>query len=197
MEELDSFDWAKNTGYDINNPQPGMRFSIGEGNTVFKIESIDDDTGVMVISHYNDEENHREEIDWAIKSYNFFLYRNEIHLVLTNMNESNDFDWVEEINPWDGIDEELINQLTEREKDLILYIMESETYWNKRQGCEPNYKIDDIIFEEYDNWFGGFNHGLKRKINLCFTTTCENQTYNNKTYLCATIDRDTMDYNVA
>jgi hypothetical protein len=112
--------------------------------------------------------------------------------------EINDFDWIEsEENPWNNIPEETINQLTEEEKKLILYIMDNETYWNKREGCEPKYKIDDIEFDEYDDWYGGVNHGIKKKIKLCFTTTCENQTYNNKTYLCATIDRDTLDYHVA
>jgi hypothetical protein len=118
--------------------------------------------------------------------------------IARKIHESNDFEWIEsEENPWSDIPEETINQLTEEEKKLILYIMDSETYWNKRQGCEPKYKIDDIEFDEYDNWFGGFNHGLKRKIKLCFTTTCDNQTYNNKTYLCATIDRNNLDYHVA
>ena len=96
-----------------------------------------------------------------------------------------------------NIPEEFIDQLTEDEKKTIKYIMEGETYWNEREGCDPEYKIDDIEFDEYDDWYRGVNHGIKRTIKLCFTTICKNQKHNNKTYLCATIDRDTLDYHVA
>jgi hypothetical protein len=109
-----------------------------------------------------------------------------------------EFDWIEsEINPWSNIPEDDMNQLTSDERDIIVNIMETETYWNEREGCKPKYEITDLEFDEYDDWYGGVNHGLKRMIKLCFTTTCENQNYNNKTYLCATINRNTLDYHVA
>ena len=114
--------------------------------------------------------------------------------------EINDFEWVNnENNPWENIPQEDMDQLTEREKKLINSIFEEEDYWSRYHGCRPRFQITNLEFDEYDEWWGGVNRGLKRKINLCFNSICDNDDseLSKETYLCATIDRDTLDYNVA
>jgi hypothetical protein len=112
--------------------------------------------------------------------------------------EMEDFDWVKnENNPWEDIPQEQIEQLTEREVRLINSIFEEEVYWSKIYDCEPRFEITNLSFEEDEEWSSGVFRGIRRTIDICFNTICDNQTYNNITYLCATIDRDTLDYNVA
>jgi len=114
--------------------------------------------------------------------------------------EIKDFDWVSnENNPWENIPQEDMDQLTEREKRLINNIFEEEDYWARYHGCQPRFQITHLEFDEYDEWWGGVNRGLKRKITLCFNSICDNDDseLSKEGYLCATIDRDTLDYNVA
>jgi hypothetical protein len=111
-----------------------------------------------------------------------------------------EFDWVSnENNPWENIPQEDMDQLTEREKRLINTIFEEEDYWARYYGCQPRFQITHLEFDEHDEWWGGVNRGIKRKITLCFNTICDNDDseLNKESYLCATIDRDTLDYNVA
>jgi hypothetical protein len=113
--------------------------------------------------------------------------------------EVEDFEWItNENNPWENIPQQDMDQLTEREKKLINNIFEEEDYWQRYHGCQPRFQITNLDFDEYDEWWGGVNSGVKRKINLCFNSICDNDDseLGKESYLCATIDRDTLDYNV-
>jgi hypothetical protein len=114
--------------------------------------------------------------------------------------EVEDFEWItNENNPWENIPQQDMDQLTEREKKLINNIFEEEDYWQRYHGCQPRFQITNLDFDEYDEWWGGVNRGVKRKINLYFNSICDNDDseLGKESYLCATIDRDTLDYSVA
>jgi len=113
--------------------------------------------------------------------------------------EIDGLEWIKnEENPWENIPQERINQLTDKEKKLINSIFEEEVYWSKYHGCQPRFQITSLGFDEYEKWWGGVNRGLKRVVNICFDSICDNNDseLDKVSYLCATIDRDTLDYDV-
>lgn len=111
-EEIDDWGWVDDIpgkegyGYDINNPTVGMKFRIMDIDTIYEITSMKDHGPygkTMRISYWDDKKNREEELRWDMSSYNWYHYRNQIHLVQDNFirEGSEDFDWIRNTEPID------------------------------------------------------------------------------------------------
>ena len=107
------------------------------------------------------------------------------------INESDDMEWIEDTNdPWENIDQELINKLTDYERHLIEAAFESDQREHGDYGCNPIYKITSMEFddeEDRDEW----------DLFISFEVTCEEGSNKGINYITLYINRDTGDWHMA
>jgi len=101
------------------------------------------------------------------------------------INESDDMEWIEDTNdPWENIDQELINKLTDYERHLIEAAFEDDQREHGYYGCNPIYKITSMEFddeEDRDEW----------DLFISFEVTCEEGSNKGINYITLYINRDT------
>ena len=101
------------------------------------------------------------------------------------LNESDDMEWIEDTNdPWENIDQELINKLTDEERNLIEDAFEGDRREHGNYDCDPIYKITSMEFddeEDRDEW----------DLFIGFEVTCEEGSNKGINYITLYINRDT------
>jgi len=99
--------------------------------------------------------------------------------------EMEDMEWIEDTNdPWENIDQELINKLTDYERYLIEVAFEDDQREHGYYGCNPIYKITSMEFddeEDRESW----------DLFIGFEVTCEEGSNKGINYITLYINRDT------
>jgi hypothetical protein len=104
--------------------------------------------------------------------------------------EMDDMQWIQDVNdPWENINPKLISQLTNEESDLIEDVFESEKREHGYYGCDPIYKITDLIFQER------YRHS--EEVVIPFEVRCEDGSNKGTSYITLWINRDTLEWDMA
>ena len=104
--------------------------------------------------------------------------------------EIDDMQWIQDVNdPWENINPKLISQLTNEESDLIEDVFESEKREHGYYGCDPIYKITDLIFQE--------NSDYLEEVVIPFEVRCEDGSNKGTSYITLWINRDTLEWDIA
>jgi len=107
-----------------------------------------------------------------------------------DINESDDMDWIKDVNdPWEGIGQQVINKLTEDERNLIEGVFESDKREWAHDGCDPTYKITGVTFEE--------DSSDEEMLIISFEVTCENGSKRGVWAYTFWIDRETLEWDIS
>ena len=108
------------------------------------------------------------------------------------INESDDMEWIEDTNdPWENIDQELINKLTDYERHLIEAAFEGDQREHRDYGCNPIYKITSMEFDDEEDNSSYPRNPSTYSLFISFEVTCEEGSNKGINYITLYINRDT------